>query len=81
MIPEEFKCIFWDVDFSELRLDSKREFITSRILERGNKNAVKWIFDSVSLSEIRRIVKINLNLSNSTVNFWTNVLNIDGSSI
>lgn len=77
MLPENLKPFFWDVNFDNLRIESKREFIISRILDKGNDLAISWLFTNFQIAEIKKAVKINLNLSTTSLNLWQRVLFVD----
>ena len=81
MLPYYFKPYFWDVNFDKLNIKEKREFIVSRVLEKGSDKAIRWVFSQLNIEEIKRIVLINLNLSDSTFNLWSRVLDLNESTI
>lgn len=76
-IPTKFKTLFWDCDFSQICIDSHKQFVIARLLEKGNKYAIKWVYDTFSLSDIKSVVYNSNNISSQTKNFWNIVLNYE----
>ncbi len=43
-LPVSLKWMLPEYDFREIRLDSHREVIIERVLERGNWEQLRWLF-------------------------------------
>lgn len=80
-ISQDLKQYFWDVDFSKLDFDKKSEFVIERILEYGDPEAVKWLFDNYNRDEIKKVLKNKRGFSKKTANFWSKILEVDQSEI
>ena len=70
------KSLFWDVDPKNLDNKKHADFIIARVLEEGSDEAVAWLLDSYSTSEIERVVCNSRRLSPQTANFWRYRLDI-----
>lgn len=51
-IPGSLKAFFWDVQLSDLSADHHRDFILGRLLEVGNREALRWLFRTYSREAI-----------------------------
>lgn len=69
-IPYGFKTLFWDTDFSKLKLKQHSRYIIERVLEFGDIDAVNWMQKVFSLSKIIQVIMISRNLSEKSKNFW-----------
>lgn len=57
-IKEEYlHSLFWDTDLSKLDIEKNKQYIIERILELGDRNAVRWLFSNISSEEIRNTLK------------------------
>ncbi len=70
----QYKFLFWDVDTNRLERSVHKEFIISRILEKGNLLAIKIMFKVYSAEEISKIVFTSSNISTQTASFWKSYL-------
>ena len=78
-LPPSFRRFFWDTPLSGLSVDAHRDFILGRLLERGDREALRWAvrtYPRVSLEEFLRGRGRDL-LSRRSWNFWTLVLGLD----
>lgn len=73
-IPQQFKVLFWDCKFNQVDIDRHKQFIIERLLEKGNMDAVKWVFNNFRKQAIFNIVQTSQNISSKTKNFWDIVL-------
>lgn len=73
-MPIFLKPYFWDVDFNNLKLDSNKEFIISRLLEKGRIECYKWLLGNYSKDEISQIISSGYNISSSTQVFASYLL-------
>jgi hypothetical protein len=79
--PRFLRKYFWDVDF--LKLDKKihSQFIIERILEYGDKKAVKWMRRNFKLNEIKKVICSSRNLSLKSANFWQFIFDLNKNDI
>lgn len=80
-MPDFLKKYFWDVDFSKLTLPKNSSFITARLLEYGNEEAIRWLFENIEYTIIRNTVTTSRELSNKTLLFWSAIFGIDKRKI
>ena len=69
-LPEFLKPYFWDVDFEKLNIERSAEFITHRLLNKGNLEAVLWVQDTYPMDLIKKVLKNNQDFSFKTASFW-----------
>jgi|SRR3989344_6084939 len=75
-LPIEFKKYFWDVDFEHLDLSKDYKFILSRILDRGNVQACKWMQLTFSKDQISEALKYATEMSLRSATFWGNLYDV-----
>jgi hypothetical protein len=73
MIPNHLTKYFWEYNISDLEINNYKQLIIERLLEKGNWDAVKWLFESYQADDIYNIVNHSSNLSIKTLNFWKQV--------
>lgn len=70
VMPMFVKNLFWEYDVNSLDYYNHKKFIIERVLEKGNKNSLSWLFKAYSINEIKEIIESSNNLSLRTRNFW-----------
>lgn len=75
--PRFLKKYFWDVDFKEIDKTKNSRFVIERILEYGEKEAVRWLFKNYSLNQIKEVVSKTRSLSSRSLFFWVLLLNLN----
>lgn len=68
-IPKYIQKYFWGDDLKDLSWEKHQKYITKTLLERGNINALKWLFNNTSQSEVKKDVGA-LNLTSRSKHFW-----------
>ena len=76
---QDLKPFFWDVDIEKIDLQKNRDYLIERILELGDGAAVKWLFSTYPLADIKRILAQSRALSKKSRNFWELVLDASGN--
>lgn len=71
---EKFKSLFWECNIAQLDINTHRKYIIERILEYGDTQPVKWMFETYPLQEITEVLKKSRALSRKSSNFWRLVL-------
>lgn len=68
------RSLFWDTDLEKIDIQQNKGYIIERILEFGNKPAVKWLLATYSLSDIKSVLEGSRSISKKSRNFWEIVL-------
>ncbi len=69
-LPSSLKKFLWDVEPSELNSTTHRAFIITRLAEKGDWTAVRWLKKHYGIPTIKRIVAGSKNTSVKTKSFW-----------
>ncbi len=80
-LPEFLKRYFWDVKFEILNIETQPEFILERLLEYGDKKAVKWVKKNFTKDEVANILFHFRGLSPKSANYWAVVFDINKEKI
>ncbi len=80
-LPKFLKQYFWDVDFNGLNLEKSRTFILKRVLDRGDTQALNWLKENFTNSEIKDLLLFTRDISQKTANFWADYLRIDRKKV
>lgn len=82
-IPVSLKAFFWDVQLSDLSADHHRDFILGRLLEVGNREALRWLFRTYSRDSILAFLSRRGTdlLSQKSWNFWALQLGKDPNAL
>jgi hypothetical protein len=80
-IPGFLKRYFWDVDFLKLDKNKHSYFIIERILEYGDKKALKWLKENFEEKAIKNVLLTSKNLSPKTANFWQLIFGLNKDKI
>ncbi|HEV8130297.1 MAG TPA: hypothetical protein VGQ81_03535 [Acidobacteriota bacterium] len=81
MIPQYLRPFFWDVNFDNFKPLSYPKYTISRILERGDRQAVAWMSQTFSEEQISEVVRTDRGLSRKSANFWALVYSIPSEEV
>ena len=56
-VPRALKPLFWDVRLSTLIVTRHRDFILGRVLEYGDRAAVRWAIETYSRHQVRAFLR------------------------
>ena len=76
-MPAFLKRYFWDSDFSTIDPQKFSTYVIERLLDLGDMDAIKWLFETYQKSEIKEVVKTTRRLSKKSLNYWLTVLDIE----
>jgi len=76
MIPQHLHPLFWDVNLDNFNPTAFPDYALARVLELGDENAVKWMKETFSESDIKRVIATERRLSKKSANFWALVYGI-----
>ena len=80
-LPDFFRILFWDTDFSKIADDRDKFCIIERTLRLGRPEHVCWMLDHYTEKEITSVVKTSRNLDRKTANYWALRLKINPRDI
>jgi hypothetical protein len=75
-LPEFLRPLFWDTDFSQLRIPDHEPYIIERILELGDDQAICWVWRTFGPEAIARTVRRSRVISPNTASLWALLLRI-----
>jgi hypothetical protein len=81
MIPSNLRSIFWDIDIAAFAPEDYPDYTIFRVLELGDEEAVKWLRQTFSEAEIRRVLRGERRLSEKSANFWALVYEIPSREV
>ena len=69
MIPQELSLLFWDVRLDQFDPEAYPDYTIFRVLEYGDRDAVRWLRQIFCEGEIRRVLCTEKRLSRKSANF------------
>jgi len=65
----EVKKYFWGDNLSELNWTDHKDYIVQTLLDKGNQDALKWLFANITRDEVKSLFP-SLKLHARSSNFW-----------
>jgi len=62
--------LFWDIDAGKLDPDKYATYVIERVLDFGNDDEVRWMWQYYGSSRIREVVKSSRVLLGQSRSFW-----------
>ena len=56
MIPSSLQTLFWDTNLDTFKPEAYPDYTIFRVLEYGDEEAVKWMRQTFSEAEVRRVL-------------------------
>jgi hypothetical protein len=81
MLPDFLQCLFWEVEFSDVRFNMHKRYVIERILEYGDDQSIKWLRRKVAPKDIAAVVKSSREISPNTAALWALILDISNKEI
>lgn len=75
-LPGFLEKYFWDVEFEKIDLEKRRIYVLRRILEHGDGEAIRWMWENFTDSEIKHILYNYRDLSFKSANFWAVIVGV-----
>lgn len=77
-LPRSLRRFFWDVPLSGLSAEAHRDFILERLLERGGRQAMRWVFQTYSRASLEEFLRGRGRdvLSRRSWRFWALLLGL-----
>lgn len=74
-LPEPVRRLFWGDDPDNFRWPENASYITRIVLEKGDSDAVKWLFRMTTAEEILKSLD-SYKLSPKSKTFWLTYLSV-----
>jgi hypothetical protein len=68
--------LFWDVNRDNFNPAAYPDHTIARVLERGDEHAVRWMKETFTEAEIKRVIATERRLSLKSAKFWALVYGI-----
>lgn len=68
-LPKNVLKFFWGDSLVELSWENHKEYITKTLLEKGDKDALNWLFERTDRNYLKEIVR-EKRLDKKSENFW-----------
>ncbi|MGB6687525.1 MAG: hypothetical protein WBE76_06760 [Terracidiphilus sp.] len=81
MVPVELKPLFWDTNLETFAPEDYPDYTIFRVLEFGDESAVKWLRQTFSETEIRRVLATERRLSAKSATFWALVYELPAGEV
>ena len=81
MIPSDLQALFWDTNLDTFTPEAYPDYTIFRVLELGDEAAVRWLRQTFSEAEIRRVLKAEHRLSPKSANFWALVYGVPPNEV
>lgn len=69
-LPASAQKLFWGDNLDELSWSKHQTYITQTVLEKGDTEAVSWLFQQLPKSELKHQLP-ELKLTEKSRTFWT----------
>lgn len=80
-IPKNLWPFFWDVNPQNIDIAKKKNFVISRLLDKGGVEAVSWVTKNFSTDVIKKAFSTVCDVSLKTANFWKVYLKIPENEV
>ena len=81
MIPQYLHTLFWDTNLDNFDPLAFPTYTIGRILELGNQDAIAWLKDTFSDTQIIDVVRTERRLSRRSANFWALVYDLSPDQV
>ena len=69
------QSLFWDVDPEKIDIKKHARYIIERVLEFGRPDEVRWLFETYSKEEIKRVMNLpRSQVTDKSKSLWTLLL-------
>ena len=81
MIPQYLRTLFWDINLDDFDPVAFPAYTIGRVLEYGDQDAVGWLKDTFSESQIVDVIRTERRLSRRSANFWAIVYRVSSDQV
>jgi hypothetical protein len=68
-LPTQIQSYFWGDNVDELNWSDHKKYIIQTLLEKGNTEALSWLFKQTTKKELQELLP-QLKLQPKSSNFW-----------
>lgn len=80
-LPKELHKYFWEVDPNQVDVDSRPEYVISRLMDYGHSNAIRWMKNQYSETQIRETLHVRRGISRQSGRFWSLLLGLEPKEV
>ena len=80
-LPKSLHQYFWDVDVKKLDPNNKPYFIISRLLDKGNIEAARWVKNNYGDQMIGKTLRNYKDFSLQSASFWALIYKVPKEEI
>jgi hypothetical protein len=80
-VPAVLRRLFWDANIETLDTEKHTVYIIERVLEFGDEEAYRWLFNKYSKGDIIAVVKSSRRLSRPTATMMANFYNLSEGEV
>jgi hypothetical protein len=81
MVPVDLKPLFWDTNLETFTPEEHPDYPIFRVLEFGDESAVRWLRQTFSEAEIRRVLATERRPSPKSAAFWALVYDLPAGEV
>jgi hypothetical protein len=81
MIPRHLHTLFWDTNLDTFNPEAWPDYAIFRVLEYGDEEAVAWMRQTFSETDVRRVLTTEHRLSPKSANFWALVYGVPSREV
>jgi hypothetical protein len=81
MVPNTLQPLFWDTNVSTFQPSSYPDYTILRVLEYGDDEAIAWLRETFSATEILRVIRTERRLSPKSATFWALIYGIPEAEV
>jgi len=75
-LPSHLQPVFWDTTLDDIDPDVHEAFVIERVLEYGDAESIRWLWQRYGRQAIRDVVQTSRRLSARTLSLWSRHLGL-----
>ena len=80
-VPKSLRNFFWDVAVEKLNINKKKDFVISRLLNKGDIKAAKWVEKIYRKEKIKKVLQKSRDFSLINGSFWALIYGLPLSQV
>jgi len=81
MLPSYLRALFWDVNAETFNPLEFPQYAIARVLEYGDREAIAWMKETFSESEIINVLCTERRLTPKSANFWALIYHVPHENV